>query len=100
MNQRPLVDIQIAEIDELGNLTAPSDWQSSCYGDYEPADTTEGAGNSGMKNGNCTMLYNLSSNSLCPSEAKWWGIWVNIGSSKDLLPEGTKPFSERMLIHY
>ena len=41
---------------------------------------------------------NVSSvNSLRPSDAIWWQIWVNIGSGNGLLPDGTKPLPEPML---
>ena len=36
-------------------------------------------------------------NSLWPSDAVWWQIWVNIGSGSGLLPDGTKPLPEPML---
>ena len=38
-----------------------------------------------------------SINSLGPSDAIWWQIWVNIGSGNGLLPYGTKPLLEPML---
>ena len=36
-------------------------------------------------------------NSLRPSDTIWWQIYVNIGSSNDLLPDGTKPLPQPML---
>ena len=36
-------------------------------------------------------------NSLWPSDAIWWQIWVKLGSGNGLLPDGTKPLPEPML---
>ena len=30
-------------------------------------------------------------NSLWPSDAIWWQIWINVGPGNGLLPDGTKP---------
>ena len=40
--------------------------------------------------------YSRIINSLWPSDAILWQIWVNIGSGNGLLPDGTKPLPEPM----
>ena len=39
-------------------------------------------------------------NTLWPSHAIWLQIGVNIGSGNGLLPDGTKPLPEPMLVHH
>ena len=45
-------------------------------------------------------LVTKTFNSLWPSDAIWWQIWVNIGSCNGLLPDGTKPLPEPMLTYH
>ena len=47
------------------------------------------------KNDITSCLYVF--NSLWPSDAIWWQIWVNIGLVNGLSPYGTKPLPEPVL---